>query len=94
MSAPDIRQPQHWETYPGDKTAMVGEIKGPDSRGRLLTAVVAGWDDDTDTTRVGFVYQPRCSRCLGLITEEHPGRRTESNPLATRVEHTRACPTE
>lgn len=45
-----------WLNYPGDVRHMVGEVKGPNRLGELLTAVVADYDDEANTTRVGFAY--------------------------------------
>lgn len=43
-------------TYPGDCTHIVGEVKGPNLMGEMLTAVAATYDPETDSTRVGFAY--------------------------------------
>jgi hypothetical protein len=51
--------PVRFANYPGDCTHMIGEVKGPNLLGEMLTAVTAEHDTGTDTTRVGFVYGVR-----------------------------------
>jgi hypothetical protein len=48
--------PARFATYPGDCSHIVGEVKGPNMLGEMLTAVTATYDADTDSTRVGFAY--------------------------------------
>ena len=42
--------------YPGDVTHVVGEVKGPNLLGEVLTAVSAEYDSTADRTRVGFAF--------------------------------------
>lgn len=41
-------------TYPGDRTASVGQIVGPDSFGGLWKIVSAAYSTQTDKTTVGL----------------------------------------
>lgn len=50
------RHPFRFANYPGDVTHIVGEVKGPNLFGEYLTAVTADYDQDSNTTRVGFAY--------------------------------------
>lgn len=45
-----------YANYNGDVTHIVGEVKGPNTLGEMLTAVSATYDSATDTTRVAFRY--------------------------------------
>lgn len=48
---------QRWATYNGNTTEMVGQtLVGPNTMGEKLTPVIATYDEETNTTRVGFVY--------------------------------------
>lgn len=51
--------PVRFANYGGDVTHIVGEVKGPNMLGEMLTAVTADYDPETDRTRVGFVYGVR-----------------------------------
>lgn len=42
--------------YNGDVRHIVGEVKGPNTLGEMLTAVAAEYDPETNTTRVTFAY--------------------------------------
>lgn len=54
MTAP---LPQRWATYPGNCTEVVGrQLMGPNTLGERLTPVIAVYDPETDTTRMGFAY--------------------------------------
>jgi hypothetical protein len=47
---------QRFATYGGDQRHIIGEVKGPNTMGEMLTAVTADYDADSHTTRVGFRY--------------------------------------
>jgi hypothetical protein len=55
--------PQHWFRYPGNQLDAIGEVKGPNVQGLLLTVVCAIYDHDAGVTRVGYVEGARCSAC-------------------------------
>lgn len=48
--------PVRWATYNADVRHIVGEVKGPNLLGEMLTAVTAEHDPETGQTRVGFAY--------------------------------------
>jgi hypothetical protein len=48
--------PQRFAIYAGDQRHIIGEVKGPNTMGEMLTAVTAEYDADSHTTRVGFRY--------------------------------------
>jgi hypothetical protein len=42
--------------YPGNHEYLLGEVRGPNALGEMLTVVSAVYDRRIDKTRVGFTY--------------------------------------
>ncbi len=57
-----IPSASRFANYSGDVTHIVGEVKGPNTLGELLTAVEATYDAEANRTRVGFAYGDHSSK--------------------------------
>lgn len=55
----EIPKPVRWVNYPGDLVASftIGELKGPNGMGEMMSVVSVDYDDLIDQTRVGFSFQ-------------------------------------
>jgi hypothetical protein len=45
-----------WANYPGDTRYALGQVVGPNTLRETLTVVAAEYDDEANTTRLGFAY--------------------------------------
>lgn len=50
------RKPHRFANYRGKTTPPEGRIVGPNALGELLVAVTEDYDEQTDTTRIGYAY--------------------------------------
>lgn len=50
------RKAVRWLTYKGDRRSSVGQQMGPTTMRDYVTAVEAEYDEETDTTRLGFAF--------------------------------------
>lgn len=51
-----IRKALRHATYPGDCTASVGQVMGPNTTRELMVVIEAEYDSTADTTRLGFAF--------------------------------------
>lgn len=67
MTETDTREPIRHATYPGDTTAMAGQVRplGPNLMGEWFWPVTATYDPEAKKTRVGFSLIPHPSLTPG-----------------------------
>lgn len=83
----DGTRPTHTLRYRAEfNIDAVGEVKGPDTVGGLVTIVRV--EQHTDHTLVGFVPGARCSLCARMIDPAAAGPAAPA-PLATGATHDR-----